>query len=107
MPARQTHQRVRPRALMQPTRFYSCAPTVPAPARALSREVDAADRYIVDPLIAAQAAQLRYVSDRTPGITRLRAGDGFLYRGPDRQTIRDPEVLLRIKSLRIPPAWTD
>jgi DNA topoisomerase-1 len=42
-----------------------------------------------------------------PGIARLRAGAGFLYRGPDGRSITDPEELLRIKSLRIPPAWTN
>jgi hypothetical protein len=61
----------------------------------------------IDPIVAADTAQLRYVSDRMPGIKRLRAGGGFFYRGPDGQIIRDPEELLRIKSLSIPPAWTD
>jgi len=57
---------------------------------------------------AARLARLRYVSDeRTPGISRRRAGTGFAYRGPDEQPIRDPAVLKRIRALVIPPAWTD
>ncbi|HSH61717.1 MAG TPA: hypothetical protein VK988_19130 [Acidimicrobiales bacterium] len=42
----------------------------------------------------------------TPGITRRRAGRGFVYlRGGER--ITDPEVIERIRALAIPPAWTD
>jgi DNA topoisomerase-1 len=47
------------------------------------------------------------VSDRIPGIHRVRAGDGFLYRDPVGRVIRDPAGLQRIESLGIPPAWTD
>jgi DNA topoisomerase-1 len=57
-------------------------------------------------MVAAQVARLRYVSDRIAGITRLRAGNGFVFRGPDGGALRDPDELLRIKLLRIPPAWT-
>src|SRR5262249_13615320 len=56
---------------------------------------------------SAQAAGLRYVSDTQPGIRRQRAGRGFCYRGLDGRPIRDPAVLRRIKTLAIPPAWTD
>ena len=55
----------------------------------------------------AKAAGLRYVSDEGPGIRRKRAGKSFSYRGLDGKPIRDPEVLTRIRSLGIPPAWTD
>jgi DNA topoisomerase-1 len=60
-----------------------------------------------DPVEAAKAAGLRYVSDTTPGIRRRRAGKRFSYLGPDGTPIRDPEQLRRIKGLAIPPAWTD
>jgi DNA topoisomerase-1 len=50
---------------------------------------------------------LRYVSDDMPGIRRKRAGRGFTYLGPDEQRLRDAEVLARVRSLAIPPAWTD
>jgi DNA topoisomerase-1 len=77
----------------------------PEPA---ARILAAIDPPTVDPIFAAQAAQLRYVSDRVPGITRSGAGAaGFLYRSPDGRTLSDPEELLRIKSLRIPPGWTN
>ncbi len=61
----------------------------------------------VDPVAAARAAGLRYVSDDRPGIGRKRSGKSFRYIDPDGRTIRDRETLARIKSLAIPPAWTD
>jgi DNA topoisomerase-1 len=60
-----------------------------------------------DPEVSAREAGLNYVSDDTPGISRRRAGKGFTYKGPDGQTIRDPETLARIHSLVIPPAYTN
>src|SRR6476661_4317566 len=60
-----------------------------------------------DPLESAQAAGLRYVSDATPGIHRRRAGRGFSYVAPDGRPLRDQATLARIKSLAIPPAYTD
>src|SRR5262245_15950029 len=60
-----------------------------------------------DPVQAAQAAGLRYVQDDRPGIRRVRAGRGFRYFRPDGTAVRDPEELGRIRSLAIPPAWTD
>src|ERR671920_2495863 len=62
---------------------------------------------VSDPVESAQAAGLRYVSDTQPGIRRKRAGKGFAYVGPDGKTIRDAKELSRIKSLAIPPAYTD
>ena len=56
---------------------------------------------------SAQVAGLRYVSDAQPGIRRQRTGRGFRYLGVDGTPVRDPEVLRRIKTLMIPPAWTD
>jgi DNA topoisomerase I len=61
----------------------------------------------INPLESAQAAGLRYVSDTMPGIRRRRSGKGFSYVGPDGRTIRDKKVLARIRSLAIPPAYTD
>jgi DNA topoisomerase-1 len=60
-----------------------------------------------DPIEAAKAAGLRYVTDTSPGIRRKRAGKHFSYIGLDGKPIRDPEELQRIKSLGIPPAWTN
>ena len=61
----------------------------------------------VDPAESAQAAGLRYVSDADPGIRRKRAGKNFSYVGVDGRSIRDETTLKRIKSLGIPPAYTD
>ena len=62
---------------------------------------------ITDPVESAKAAGLRYVSDETPGIRRRRAGKGFTYIAPDGTRLSDAATLARIKSLAIPPAWTD
>lgn len=62
---------------------------------------------IVDPRDAAESAGLRYVSDSRRGIRRKRAGKGFTYTRPDGELLADAAVLSRIKSLAIPPAWTD
>jgi DNA topoisomerase-1 len=60
-----------------------------------------------DPPAAAKAAGLRYVNDNKPGIRRERAGDGFRYFDAKGEPVDDEDVLRRIKSLAIPPAWTD
>ena len=60
-----------------------------------------------DPVESAQAAGLRYVSDAQPGIRRRRAGRGFGYVGLDGRALRDKATLARIRSLAIPPAYTD
>jgi DNA topoisomerase I len=55
----------------------------------------------------AKAAGLRYVTDRTPGIRRVARGKKFSYIRPDGRVVRDAEALTRIRSLVVPPAWTD
>jgi DNA topoisomerase-1 len=50
---------------------------------------------------------LRHAADDRPGISRRRSGRGFAYRDADGRPIRDPETLDRIRSIAIPPAWTD
>lgn len=59
------------------------------------------------PLESAKAASLHHVNDDTPGITRRTAGKGFSYRDPDGKPVKAAETLARIKSLVIPPAWTN
>jgi DNA topoisomerase-1 len=61
----------------------------------------------LDPVLAAKAAKLRYVSDKRPGITRVRVESGFEYHDVDGGLITDDEVLQRIRKLAIPPAYTD
>jgi DNA topoisomerase-1 len=56
---------------------------------------------------AAKSAGLRYIDDRRPAISRARRGKGFAYHGPDGRLIRDGETLTRIRSLAVPPAWSD
>jgi DNA topoisomerase I len=56
---------------------------------------------------AAKAAKLRYVSDRSRGIRRERAGDGFEYFNANGERISDEEELARIRKLAIPPAYQD
>src|SRR5438270_7861676 len=67
----------------------------------------AAQVAALDPLVAAERAQLRYVSDTMPGITRHKARNGFDYRLPDGSLVRDLATVKRIRALAIPPAWTD
>jgi DNA topoisomerase-1 len=55
----------------------------------------------------AEAAGLRYVSDTMPGIRRRRAGKGFAYVDVAGRPVRDAKTLARIRSLAIPPAYTD
>lgn len=55
---------------------------------------------------AAEVADLVYVSDSTPGITRVKKGNGFayLYNGKRLSAKGDID---RINKLVIPPAWTN
>jgi len=62
---------------------------------------------IVDPKDAAETAGLRYVTDARPGIRRRKSGKGFTYARADGSKLTELDVLRRIKSLAIPPAWTD
>ena len=61
----------------------------------------------LNPELAAKQAQLRYGDDSAPGITRHKARNGFDYRLPDGAVVRDIDTLKRIRSLAIPPAWTN
>jgi DNA topoisomerase-1 len=56
---------------------------------------------------AARDAGLRYVRDDRPGIRRVRRGKAFRYLRPEGEPVRDDETLARIRSLAIPPAYTD
>ncbi len=62
---------------------------------------------VAAPIEAAITAGLRYVTDVSPGIQRKRAGKHFSYVGLNGKPIRDEEELKRIRSLGIPPAWTN
>jgi DNA topoisomerase I len=62
---------------------------------------------VSDPEESAKAAGLRYVTDTKPGIQRKPWRKTFRYFNPDGTMLRDTDTLARIKSLVVPPAWTD
>jgi DNA topoisomerase-1 len=70
-------------------------------------EPNATTENIVDPRDAAETAGLLYVSDEEPGIRRKKSGKGFTYQKPDGSKVADKATLDRIRSLAIPPAYTD
>jgi DNA topoisomerase-1 len=55
---------------------------------------------------AAEISQLRYTSDKVPGIRRSGSSKRFSYYDARGRRIRSPIILRRIKSLAVPPAWT-
>ena len=57
-----------------------------------------------NPLDAIQMANLMYISERDLSIERKKAGRGFTYLEKG-EKVADPEILKRINSLVIPPAW--
>jgi DNA topoisomerase-1 len=66
----------------------------------------------LDPLVleayrSARAAKLRYVTDMSAGIRRIRAGKGFSYQTQRGRRVHNPAVLERIRLLVIPPAWQE
>lgn len=52
-------------------------------------------------------ADLVYVNDSEPGITRQRRGRGYRYLHPDGTPVTDSKIRDRIRLLGIPPAYTD
>jgi len=61
-------------------------------------------KIVADPVKTAAAADLIYVSDTDPGITRNKNKNGFVYL-KEGMIVTDDETLKRIKGLAIPPAW--
>ena len=60
-----------------------------------------------EPLDAARSAGLRYVTDDRPGIRRVKGRGGFRYLTPDGKALTDDGEIARIRSLAIPPAYSD
>jgi DNA topoisomerase-1 len=57
---------------------------------------------------AARAAGLRYVSDRDPGIARIKTKSGFRYLdAKTKAPIKDQDTISRINKLAIPPAYAN
>jgi DNA topoisomerase I len=61
----------------------------------------------VNPIESAKSAGLRYVSDQARGIRREMGPLGFKYIGSNGKMIRNAAELKRIRSLAVPPAWTE
>jgi DNA topoisomerase-1 len=79
-----------------------------ARAAAVSRAIAAQPLKAINPDASAAAAGLRYVNDgRLPGIRRLGRGRRVRYVDASGRPMSNREALFRIKSLAIPPAWTD
>lgn len=57
-----------------------------------------------NPVKSADAVNLIYVNDSQPGITRVKQGKKFSYHF-GRKKIKDESIIMRIRSLVIPPAW--
>ena len=55
----------------------------------------------------AESDALRFSSDSEPGITRKRAGAGFVYMNSKGRRVTDESTLERIRRLAIPPAYRD
>ena len=69
--------------------------------------VAAPAEIVADPVESARSAGLRYVTDGSPGITRRRQGEGFVYLDRKEEPVTDEKDLQRIRTLAIPPAWTE
>jgi DNA topoisomerase IB len=55
----------------------------------------------------SRPARLRRSDCSGQGFRRVRRGRGFSYEDVDGGRLRDPEALLRVKELAIPPAWEE
>jgi len=58
-----------------------------------------------DPKTTAKAVGLRYSLKSDKGFYRKRRANGFIYKDETGATVKDKDVLERIKKLVIPPAW--
>lgn len=67
----------------------------------------AVSEQAIDPERQARAAGLNYTSDAAPGIRRVGPPRRPRYLGPNGRPVRHAATLARIRSLVIPPAWTD
>ena len=63
-------------------------------------------KLVKDAVASADAINLRYVSDGSPGIRRIRQATDFTYELAGKP-VTDEAVLTRIRALVLPPAWED
>lgn len=59
------------------------------------------------PPAVIESGRLTYINDTEPGIRRRKAGKGFSYVDVLGNRVTDKSTLARIRSLAIPPAWSD
>lgn len=76
------------------------------------RPNDYSDEFSVNPahrdmVLSARLGKLRYVNDDTPGFSRKHHRKDFRYLDAAGNPLKDAAHLARIRSLAIPPAWTD
>ena len=76
-------------------------------AAALTTVKANSNRFLEDSIRSAKAAGLHYVLDLAPGIARKGQGKRACYLRPNGTVIWEQACLKRIRSLVIPPAWTD
>src|SRR5437016_161785 len=62
---------------------------------------------VAEAVESAKAGGLRYVTDESAGFSRRCGGKTFRYFDSRGKELRNSGHLSRIKSLAIPPAWTD
>lgn len=65
------------------------------------------DKIGRDPQITAKAVGLRYVNDSSPGYTREKVGEEYIFKDAKGVLVEDEELLFRFRKLIIPPAYTD
>lgn len=71
-----------------------------------ARQIEAMEERTTEAQHAKEAG-LRYVNDSEPGISREAHGKEFRFRDAKGKLITAAEQVRRIKSLAIPPAWTE
>ena len=65
------------------------------------------EKTLPPPKTSARRASLIHTSDEEPGIRRKGAARRFYYIAPNGKKLGEGKTLARIRSLAIPPAWTD
>jgi len=83
------------------------AGVLPAPANGRRVRAGPGRGAKESPVESARRVGLRYATDNRPGIRRELARGRFRYLNPAGGPVRDPATLARIKSLVIPPAWSE
>lgn len=81
---------------------------MPGMAKPHANEEEESAGGVLDPVQSAREAGLRYVQDDRPGIIRRgNPESGFTYFHPNGTPVSDESTLKRIRSLALPPAYTD